>query len=120
VARFEADGPFDLVLVDLYLPGFSGLEVCRRVRRARPEQPILVASAVVAPEMRESLEALGLSEVVTKPYLPEVLLNQVRRLTAPARTPRLPGPPPLPAAGRRSGPPPRSGASHARIGRRDH
>ena len=35
VERFRDSGPFDLALVDLNLPIFSGVEVCRRIKRNR-------------------------------------------------------------------------------------
>ena len=39
VLRFAESGPFDLVLLDLNLPVFSGVEVCRRIRCIRASQP---------------------------------------------------------------------------------
>lgn len=82
VARFEAEGPFDLALVDLNLPGFSGAEVCRRLRQARPRQRLLICSAAITPEYEAALGRLGLGigHFLTKPYHPESLLGHVRRL----------------------------------------
>lgn len=81
VAQFESQRPFDLVLVDLNLPGFSGVEVCRQVRRLEPEQSILVASAVVLPDAAERLERLGVGNFLGKPYHPSMLLSRVQALT---------------------------------------
>ncbi len=38
-------GSFDAVVLDIMLPGVDGLEVCRRLRRARIQTPILVLTA---------------------------------------------------------------------------
>ena len=74
---FREFGPFDLALVDLNLPVFSGVEVCRRLRAQRPEQPIIICSAAVVPESESALWDLGVDHFLTKPYHPEVLLKHI-------------------------------------------
>lgn len=84
VSRFASDGPFDLALVDLNLPGYSGVEVCRRLRQARPDQKILICSASVTAEYELSLREIGVDHYLTKPYHPEALLAHIRREVAPS------------------------------------
>lgn len=79
VARFDLDGPFDLALVDLNLPGFSGVEVCRRLRESRPAQKILICSASVTAESERVLRELGVVNFLTKPYHPRALLAHIDR-----------------------------------------
>ena len=91
VDRFADAGPFDLLLVDLNLPVFSGVEVCRRVRRLEPDQRIMICSAAIIPEFESALWNLGIEHFLTKPYHPEVLLAHVEREIHPERigaTPR--------------------------------
>ncbi len=83
VARFEAGAPFDLAMVDLNLPGFSGVEVSRRLRQHSPGQPILICSAAITPDAEDALRALGVDSYLTKPYHPETLLRQLTRLLGP-------------------------------------
>lgn len=83
VDRFEDAGPFDLALVDLNLPVFSGVEVCRRVRRVQPDQPILICSAAIVPDSERALRELGVHQFLTKPYHPDDLLSLVRRAVRP-------------------------------------
>ena len=78
VERFDDSGPFDLALVDLNLPIFSGVEVCRRVRRECPEQPIIICSAAIVSEHEDALNAVGVDHFLTKPYHPEALLAHIR------------------------------------------
>ncbi|GAC1324907.1 MAG: hypothetical protein NVSMB14_17560 [Isosphaeraceae bacterium] len=89
VDRFREAGPFDLALVDLNLPVFSGVEVCRRLRAQHPEQPIIICSAAVVPESETALRDLGVDHYLTKPYHPDVLLkhidDELRRSEAPAK-----------------------------------
>lgn len=77
VERFEDSGPFDLALVDLNLPVFNGVEVCRRLRRERPDQSIIICSAAIMPEHEVALKALGIEHFLTKPYHPEALLSHI-------------------------------------------
>lgn len=79
VARFEDSGPFDLALVDLNLPGFSGVEVCRRIKRRRADQRILICSAAIVDEYESALLELGIDHFLTKPYHPEMLLAHIGR-----------------------------------------
>ena len=79
VARFEDAGPFDLALVDLNLPYFSGVEVCRRILRSRPEQRIMICSAAILDDHEDALMALGVDHFLTKPYHPESLLEHIAR-----------------------------------------
>jgi two-component system phosphate regulon response regulator PhoB len=71
----------DLVLLDLQIPGASGLEVCRRLRAAEATRwlPILMVSAVAEPEIRaEALEA-GVDEYLTKPFRLVELIAHLHR-----------------------------------------
>jgi DNA-binding response OmpR family regulator len=76
-ARFVDSGPFDLVLVDLNLPIFSGVEVCRRIKRVAPTQRVMVCSAAVMPAHEDALARLGVGHFLTKPYHPEDLLAHI-------------------------------------------
>lgn len=67
----------DLLLLDLLLPGMSGLEVCRRIR-AESNVPIIVLSAKDAE--RDKVEALdlGADDYVAKPFGVDEVLARVR------------------------------------------
>jgi DNA-binding response OmpR family regulator len=77
VARFADSGPFDLILVDLNLPFFSGVEVCRRIRSRKPDQRVMICSAAILDDHQQELGALGIRHYLTKPYHPEELLNHI-------------------------------------------
>lgn len=91
VDRFTDSGPFDLVLVDLNLPVFSGVEVCRRIKRVRPEQRMMVCSAAVMPNHENALTELGVDHYLSKPYHPEDLLRHIDQEIRPAE-PEAPAP----------------------------
>ena len=78
VRRYLEDGPFDLLLVDLNLPVFSGVEVCRRVKGRSPGQRVMILSAAIIKEHEDALVSLGVDHFLTKPYHPENLLAHIR------------------------------------------
>lgn len=77
VERFSSLGPFDLVLLDLNLPVFSGVEVCRRIKQERPDQPVIVCSAAILDGHIAALSALHVDQFLTKPYHPAELLSRI-------------------------------------------
>jgi DNA-binding response OmpR family regulator len=83
VAR--ADRP-DLILLDLMLPGLSGLEVCRILRR-ETTSPILMLTAKVEEVDKVVGLELGADDYVTKPFGMRELLARVRALLRRAETP---------------------------------
>jgi DNA-binding response OmpR family regulator len=75
--RYNDSGPFDLVLLDLNLPTFSGVEVCRRIKRVEPLQRVMICSAAILPDHEDDLSRMGVDHFLTKPYHPEDLLAHI-------------------------------------------
>src|SRR5690625_3294651 len=72
------DKKWDLVLLDIMLPGLSGLEVLRRVRRFDEETPIILLTARDEIHDKVSGLDLGANDYVTKPFQIEELLARIR------------------------------------------
>ena len=69
---------WDLVLLDLLLPGLNGLDVLDALHRSRPELPVLILSARAdLPTKLRGFE-LGASDYVSKPFALDELLARVR------------------------------------------
>jgi DNA-binding response OmpR family regulator len=69
--------PPDLIILDLMLPGFDGLEVCRRIRALAPVPIIMLTARVQTGDRVTGLE-LGADDYVTKPFSPRELVSRVR------------------------------------------
>ena len=70
--------PFDLMVLDLMLPGVDGFAVVRRVRSARSQIPILILTARdTTADVVRALD-LGADDYLTKPFSLEVLFARVR------------------------------------------
>ena len=78
--------PFDIVLLDVMLPGMDGFEVCRRIR-ARHDVPVIMLTARGEDTDRVVGLELGADDYVPKPFNPRELLARMRavvRRTRPA------------------------------------
>ncbi|MFV0622723.1 response regulator [Sphingomonas sp. ac-8] len=76
---------FDVVLVDLRMPGMDGLEAIGRIR-ARPDAkrnlPLIVVTADTAPDLRDRCLAAGADEVLFKPVAMDALFDAIGRILA--------------------------------------
>jgi DNA-binding response OmpR family regulator len=77
-SRRAREAPFDLILLDVMLPGKDGLDVCRELRRAGLRTPIIMLTAK-AQEAEKILGLdLGADDYITKPFSPRELRARIR------------------------------------------
>jgi two-component system alkaline phosphatase synthesis response regulator PhoP len=76
-ARLALDEQFDLVVLDVALPGKDGFEVCREIRRARVPVPIIMLTARTQDTDKVLGLDLGADDYVTKPFSPRELRARV-------------------------------------------
>ncbi|MDZ7791644.1 MAG: response regulator transcription factor [Xanthomonadales bacterium] len=78
--HFATEYPIDLAIIDLGLPGESGMEIVRQVRERELKYPILILTA--RSDWQDKVEALeiGADDYVTKPFRIEELMARVNAL----------------------------------------
>ncbi len=76
----ESDGPFDLVLTDLVMPGIGGVEMVRQVKKRWPDQDVVVVTGVS--DVRSAAEAVraGAASYLIKPVDREDLVRSIETL----------------------------------------
>jgi signal transduction histidine kinase/DNA-binding response OmpR family regulator len=111
VAQWEQGG-LDLILMDVQMPGVSGLEATRQIREAETRRklartPIVAVTANAMAGDRETCLKAGMDGYVPKPVSPQALMQEIDRVwhrpdhglpLVPDTTPTAPATPPAPAA----------------------
>lgn len=72
--------PFDLYILEYRLPEMTGVELCRRIRKADSQTPILFFTVVSRSDDRNVAIAAGANEYLLKPYDLPNLVDTVKRL----------------------------------------
>ena len=77
--RLLEESDFDLLLTDIRMPGMSGVELLERARKRDPELPVIMITGFPTVETAVESLKLGAVDYLTKPFLPEELLANVKR-----------------------------------------
>ena len=78
--RFADSYDYDLIILDLMLPGMGGAEILRRIRRKNQDVPILILTAQDATEEKVRNFAAGADDYLTKPFAFAELTMRVKAL----------------------------------------
>jgi CheY-like chemotaxis protein len=84
--RMLAGQTFDVVLMDIHMPGLSGIEAVAKLRESPgPERdtPVIALTADVFTRRPEEYRALGFNDFVSKPILVSGLLEAIKRAAEP-------------------------------------
>jgi signal transduction histidine kinase/DNA-binding response OmpR family regulator len=78
-----ANRDFDIILMDLQMPGMSGIEAAQRIRKLagkRGKTPMVALTAHVLSGIRDEIQAAGMQDHVSKPIDPQALAAALARL----------------------------------------
>jgi DNA-binding response OmpR family regulator len=86
--EFASALEFDVVVLDVMLPGIDGFEVARRLRRSQNQTPILMLTARdTVPDVVKGLDS-GADDYLTKPFSFEIFLARLRSIARRGSAPR--------------------------------
>ena len=80
--RLAAAGPFDLILMDIRMPGMDGLETTRKLRTELGITcPVIALTANTKVEIKMATSEAGLDDYILKPYKENLLIRKIEQLT---------------------------------------
>ncbi|OOG72833.1 PAS domain S-box protein [Algoriphagus sp. A40] len=84
--RFNV-GQFDLILLDLQMPGLDGFSVAKSIRKhsdfTKRNVPILALTAASINEVKEEMKLSGMNDIIPKPFTPEILFEKILKYLNP-------------------------------------
>nr|WP_242670111.1 ATP-binding protein [Gramella sp. KN1008] len=77
---------FDLILMDIHMPGISGIEATIEIRKFNAEIPIIALTAVTLDENLDEFYLNGFNDIIPKPYKTEEFFHKINKYLAPRET----------------------------------
>ena len=87
------ENDFDIVLMDIHMPGISGIEATQKIRGFNKELPVIALTAVTIDENLDEFFRVGFNEIIPKPFKPEEFLEKIHdtlKLSEKYKSPTLP------------------------------
>ena len=77
--RLDAERPYDVLIVDLMMPGLSGMDLLKSLKAKNPKARVIMVTGY--PTMRNTIQAMqfGAMDFLPKPFLPTTLRNLVAK-----------------------------------------
>jgi CheY-like chemotaxis protein len=66
---------YDLILMDLEMPGLSGYEASQQIRAAKKNMPIIALTAHTIPDIKSKIIQAGMNDCIGKPFVPDTLFK---------------------------------------------
>lgn len=79
--KMALENEYDLVILDIIIPGINGIELCKRVRKYKPELPILMLTALGTTKDKVSGLESGADDYMQKPFHFDELIARIKALS---------------------------------------
>ncbi len=73
------DNHYDLILMDIHMPGISGIEATQQIREFKKDIPIIALTAVTIDENLDDFYKAGFNEIIPKPFKTEEFFEKIYR-----------------------------------------
>ena len=80
------EGSFNLILMDIHMPGISGIEATKEIRKFNTEIPIIALTAVTLDENLDEFYLNGFNDIIPKPYKTEEFFAKINKYLAKQET----------------------------------
>ncbi len=80
------ENDFEVILMDIHMPGISGIETTQRIREFNKELPIIALTAVTIDENLDEFYKAGFNEIIPKPFKPEDFFEKIYRTLEASKT----------------------------------
>jgi signal transduction histidine kinase/TolA-binding protein len=70
---------FDMILMDVHLPGINGTTATKQIREFDKTTPIIALTAISLDENRDMLISFGMNDVITKPFVPDEFYSTIAK-----------------------------------------
>jgi signal transduction histidine kinase/CheY-like chemotaxis protein len=77
--KMAKDNHYDLILMDIHMPGISGIEATQQIKEFKPETPIIALTAVTIDENLDDFYKAGFNEIIPKPFKTEEFFEKIYR-----------------------------------------
>jgi DNA-binding NtrC family response regulator len=86
--KMVMDNDYNLVIVDLKMPGMDGMEVFEELKEMKPDIPVIIITAYGSLEIAEEARNKGVADFITKPFRKDTILFTMDRVLELARLKR--------------------------------
>jgi len=62
------ENKYDIIILDVMLPGQTGFEICKKIRKNNIETPVLIVTSLTSPEEKTKAFAAGANDFLLKPF----------------------------------------------------
>jgi len=81
--KMAANNNYDLIIMDLQMPGMDGFEATGIIKKNNPQLPVIALTADAMPETHNKAFAAGMCDYLTKPFVPGILFEKVAKYYVP-------------------------------------
>ena len=84
--KMVQENNFEVILMDIHMPGISGIETTQRIREFNKQIPIIALTAVTIDENLDEFYKAGFNEIIPKPFKPEDFFEKIYRTLESSKT----------------------------------